>query len=59
MLTIIQIALGVGLGSTLAMGITLALMCNPKFMAWLTTKYIEQIEKVTETLTEKMEEKEL
>lgn len=56
MLLVIQIGLGIVLGSALSLVITCAIMFNPKVMEWFMNKYLDMIEKVTESLTNKEKE---
>lgn len=51
MLLIIQIALGMVLGSTLAIVITCMCMFNYKFVTWFTKMYMKYLERIVESLT--------
>ena len=52
--TFISVTLGVAAGLLLAMGVTFAVMLNPKLMCWLITKYMNTLEKSMNNFEEKM-----
>lgn len=52
MFDVITIALGVALGMLIAMFATVALMCNPKFIAWFTKVTMSAIVKSTKNSEE-------